>query len=52
MWGHDITKGNKMMDRRSVARLVCALSMGMAGLAYGQQQGTVTYVYTEPLGTP
>ena len=40
------------MDRRSMARLVCALSMGMAGLAYGQQQGTVTYVYTDPQGTP
>lgn len=41
-----------MMDRRIVARLVCALGMGMVGLAYGQQQGTVTYVYTDPQGTP
>ncbi len=40
------------MDRRIVAHLVCALGMGMAGLAYGQQQGTVTYVYTDPQGTP
>ena len=40
------------MDRRIMARLVCALSMGIAGLAHGQQQGTVTYVYTDPQGTP
>ncbi|MFC3651943.1 RHS repeat-associated core domain-containing protein [Dyella humi] len=41
-----------MMDHRIAARLVCALGMGMVGLAYGQQQGTVTYVYTDPQGTP
>ena len=40
------------MDRRIAARLVCVLGMGMASQAYGQQQGTVTYVYTDPQGTP
>jgi RHS repeat-associated protein len=51
MW-QDTTQGGQMMDRRGIARLFCALCMLVGGAAYGQQQGTVTYVYTDPQGTP
>jgi uncharacterized protein RhaS with RHS repeats len=41
-----------MVISRAVVVAGCALALLVSGCAYAQQNGTVTYVYTDPQGTP
>jgi RHS repeat-associated protein len=41
-----------MVISRAVVGAGCVLALSVSGLVYAQQNGTVTYVYTDPQGTP
>lgn len=46
------TGGNGMVISRAAFFVCCMLALVTSGLLHAQQIGTVTYVYTDPQGTP